>query len=154
MSIMINNILLSLINKLSDDFINSNLSKNIDDFTAKMNYMVVITLSCANKINSFEDGDIPIQIIFDKLKYHPSSENVNALIKESMKFDFDFDNLASFEEFFFNVLNYEERLKFIESILAVTGKENKIKHEKQIVKMASYLKCKKNDFIILLNKNK
>jgi hypothetical protein len=149
---MINGPLLRLIYELSNKFVNSNLSKNIDGFKAKMNYMVVITLACANKINSFGNDDMPIQIIFDKLKYHPSSENVNALIKESMSMDFDFDNLGLYEEFFFEVLNYEERLKFIESILAVTGKENKIKHEKQIVKIASLLKCKKNDFVILLNR--
>ena len=97
---MINNILFSLINKLSDEFANSNLSKNIDGFTAKMNYMVVITLACANKIDPFENIGIHAQIIFDRLDYHPSSEVSDALIKEGMRVDFDFYNLGLYEGFF------------------------------------------------------
>ena len=149
---MINAIFPRLIYELSKGFVNSNLSKNIDGFTAKMNYMVVISLACANKINSFEDFNIPIQIIFNKIDYHPSSEVSNALVTEGMRMDFDINNPGLYGDFFFEVLNYEERLKFVESILAVTGNENKIKYEKQIVKLASFLKCKKNDFVILLNR--
>ena len=118
-----------------------------------MNLMTILSLSLLQKSGELNTPLKTLDIILKIYNFHPSEEMKEPLVAESKTVKFGFDCLAEKNDFFLNILSYEDRLIFLEAIITCLQEANTLNaNEKNVVKLAVQFQCKKKDFIMMIKK--
>ena len=134
-------------------FINYNATKNYDQYTLKTNFLIILSFTELKHQHYLNEASICYYDIFSIFGCTVKQEEILLYLNESEKIFTESYSIETYYDFLFNCCGYEDRLKILEVIVYGCKKNSKIlKSELNIIKLASFLKIKRNDFYMLEKK--